>query len=107
MFVDASDFGRCGFVGLGGIAYSILVAWRLPVQTAYESVLADWLSYIAVPCLGYVTLALSGYLGYLQPRPAVFLIGAAALLLLFVGIYNAWDTVTYHVFVQRREERKG
>jgi hypothetical protein len=27
--------------------------------------------------------------------------GAAALLLLFIGIHNAWDTVTYHVFVKK------
>jgi hypothetical protein len=32
---------------------------------------------------------------------ALFGIGAAALLLLFIGIHNAWDAVTYHVFVKR------
>jgi hypothetical protein len=31
-------------------------------------------------------------------RGALFGIGAAAMLLLFVGIHNAWDAVTYHVF---------
>ena len=36
---------------------------------------------------------------------AVFVVGGAALLLLFIGIHNAWDTVTYHVFVRRRERR--
>lgn len=96
----------CGLVGLGGIAYSILVAWRLRAQTAYEPVLADWLSYVVFPFVAYVMLALSGYLAYLHPHAGMFLLGAAALLLLFVGIYDAWDTVTYHVFVQRREERK-
>jgi hypothetical protein len=29
--------------------------------------------------------------------------GAAALLLLFIGIHNAWDGVSYHVFVSRRD----
>jgi hypothetical protein len=29
-----------------------------------------------------------------------FAVGAAALLLLFVGIHNAWDAVTYHIFVK-------
>jgi hypothetical protein len=29
----------------------------------------------------------------------MFAVAAAALLLLFVGIHNAWDAVTYHVFV--------
>ena len=32
-------------------------------------------------------------------------IGGATLLLLFIGIHNAWDAVTYHVFVSRREQR--
>ena len=32
---------------------------------------------------------------------ALFAIGTAALLLLFVGIHNAWDTVTY-IAVERR-----
>ena len=31
-------------------------------------------------------------------REALFGIGAAVLLLLFIGIHNAWDAVTYHVF---------
>lgn len=95
----------CGLVGLGGIAYSIVVAWRLRTQIAYNPVLADWLSYVAVPGLAYVVLAVAGYLAFVHQRPAMFLVGAAALALLFVGIYNAWDTVTYHVFAHRREEK--
>jgi hypothetical protein len=34
----------------------------------------------------------------------VHFVGAAALLLLFIGIRNAWDAVTYHVFVRSRQE---
>jgi hypothetical protein len=30
-------------------------------------------------------------------RPALFLVGTAALVLLFIGIHNAWDAVTYHI----------
>jgi hypothetical protein len=33
----------------------------------------------------------------------LFVVGAATLLLLFVGIHNAWDAVAYHVFVSRRD----
>jgi hypothetical protein len=38
----------------------------------------------------------------------LFGVGGAALLLLLVGIHNAWDAVTYHVFTRRRTspERK-
>jgi hypothetical protein len=30
-----------------------------------------------------------------DPAPALFAVGAISLLLLFIGIHNAWDTVTY------------
>lgn len=36
----------------------------------------------------------------------MFTIGAAVLLLLFIGIHNAWDTVTY-IVVERLPEREG
>jgi hypothetical protein len=32
----------------------------------------------------------------------LFVVGAGALLLLFIGIHNAWDAVAYHVFVSKR-----
>lgn len=34
---------------------------------------------------------------------ALYAIGAVALLLLFIGIHNAWDTVTYMVVSQRKD----
>jgi hypothetical protein len=33
----------------------------------------------------------------------MFGVAAAALLLLFVGIHNAWDAVTYHIFVGKHD----
>jgi hypothetical protein len=32
-------------------------------------------------------------------REALFGVGGATLLLLFIGIHNSWDSVAYHVFV--------
>ena len=52
-------------------------------------------------------LVVSAGVAYSHPRSALFLVGAAALLLLFIGIHNAWDTVTYHVFVKRHEQREA
>jgi hypothetical protein len=40
-------------------------------------------------------------------RNALFGVGAAALLLLFVGIHNAWDTVMWHVFTKPQEGKEG
>ncbi len=35
----------------------------------------------------------------------MFAVGAAGLLLLFVGIHNAWDSVTYHVFASKAKQK--
>ena len=52
-------------------------------------------------------LAASACAAYPYPRPALFLVGAAALLLLFIGIHNAWDIITYQVFVKSREQNRA
>jgi hypothetical protein len=93
-------------VGLYGIVYSVIVARRLRVQTIYKPVFEDWLFHVLLPFAAYTTLAVSACAAQFHTRPALFLVAAAALLLLFIGIHNAWDAVTYHVFVQNREQRE-
>jgi hypothetical protein len=96
-----------GLVGLGGVVYVVLVARRLRRQTAYRAVFEDRLFHILLPCAAYAMLAASACAAWFYPRPALFVVGAAALLLLFDGIHNAWDIVTYQVFVKRREEEEA
>jgi hypothetical protein len=72
------------------------------LQTAYQPVFEDWLFHVLLPFAAYVTLAVSAYAARSHPRPALFLVSASVLLLLFIGIHNAWDTVTYHVFEKRQ-----
>jgi hypothetical protein len=92
-----------GLVGLSGTAYVVIVARRLQSHTAYRAVFEDWLFHVLLPVASYAMLATSAFVAYAHPGPALFLVGAAALLLLFIGIHNAWDLVTYHIFVKRRE----
>jgi len=96
-----------GLVGVCGIVYVALVARRMKVQTIYPPVSEDWLFHVIFPKAAYVMLAVSACAAHAHARPAVFVVGAAALLLLFIGIHNAWDAITYHVFVQRREHPKS
>ena len=46
-------------------------------------------------------LAASACFARSHAHQAMFGVGAAALLLLFIGIHNAWDAATYHVFVKK------
>jgi hypothetical protein len=94
-----------GFVGLCGVIYSAIVARRMRRQTAYKPVFEDWLFHVLLPLAAYATLAVSAFAASSHARPALFAVGAAALLLLFIGIHNAWDAVTYHVFVRRQKQR--
>lgn len=89
-----------GLVGLSGVAYVIIVARRQRLQTTYQPVFEDQLFHVLLPFAAYAALAISACGACLHPRTAQFLVGAAALLLLFGGIHNAWDTVAYHVFVK-------
>ena len=96
-----------GLVGLSGVVYVVVVARRLRAQTAYQPVFEDWLFHVLLPFAAYAMLAGSAFAAYSHARPALFIVGAAALLLLFVGIHNAGDAVTYHVFVRRRGQREA
>ena len=58
----------------------------------------DWLFHALLPLGAYAALAVAALAAYAHARRALFLVAAAALLLLFIGIHNAWDSVTYHVF---------
>jgi hypothetical protein len=94
-----------GLVGLCGIAYTGVVARRMRGQTVYRPVFEDWLFHVLLPLAAYAMLAGSAFAARSHARTALFIVGAAALLLLFVGIHNAWDTVTHLVFVRRRGQR--
>ena len=96
-----------GLVGLSGIVYAVVVTRRMRVQTVYRPVFEDWLFHVLLPFAAYAMLAGSAYVALSRARPALFLVGAASLLLLFVGIHNAWDAVTYHVFNKPVEQPKA
>ena len=84
-----------GLCGLGGVTYVVIVVRRARRQTDYQLVLEDWLWYITFPLVSYIAFVVSAILLPVNPAPALFVIAAATLLLLFTGIHNAWDTVTY------------
>jgi hypothetical protein len=90
-----------GLLGLTGIVYVAVVARRMRRQAIYKPVFEDWLFHLLLPFAAYATLAVTAFAAGSHLHEALFGIGAAALLLLFVGIHNAWDAVTYHVFINK------
>src|SRR5215467_9823592 len=90
-------------VGLSGAAYTLIVARRMRAQTTYRPEFEDWLFHLLLPLTAYALLVLSALAAPSWTREALFGVGAAALLLLFIGIHNAWDAVVYHVFFSNRD----
>jgi hypothetical protein len=93
-----------GLMGFGGVAYVVIVARRMRRQAVYRPDFEDWLFHLVLPLVGYALLALSAVAAHSRIREALFGVGAATLLLLFIGIHNAWDAVAYHVFVHMRDK---
>ena len=88
-----------GLTGVGGILYAVVVTRRLRAQTLYRPVFEDWAFHCLLPLAAYSMLTVSAIIAIWRDQPGLFLVAAATLLLLFIGIHNAWDAVTYHVFV--------
>src|SRR5436853_5280364 len=78
----------------------------IDLQPAYKPEFEDWLFHVSAAVCG---IRNSGYIGIRRSLPwargAIWrcFCGAAAAL---IGIHNAWDAVTYHVFVNRQEQQK-
>jgi len=87
-----------GLLGLVGVVYTVITARRIRSQEHYQPVFEDWLCHTALPIVAYGMFAISGLTVSSYPREALFGVGAAVLLLLLVGIHNAWDAVTWNVF---------
>ena len=91
-----------GLAGVAGIAYIFVVIRRMKRQSAYRPVFEDWLFHALAPLAAYATLLGSACVAHFHTRAALFAVGAATLLLLAVGIHNAWDAVMYHVVTAKR-----
>jgi hypothetical protein len=84
-----------GLSGLGGATYVAIVLRRARRQTGYQPVLEDWLWHTVFPLVSYTALVVAALVLPGHPTPALFVIAAGTVLLLFIGIHNAWDNVTY------------
>lgn len=94
----------CALIGVGGVIYQVIVARRMRTQKVYKPQFEDWLCHFWLPLLAYAVLAASACSTTSYTREALFGFGGAILLLLFLGIHNTWDAITYHVFVQRQSD---
>jgi hypothetical protein len=88
----AVSLGGCG---VAGMIYVVIVIFTTRRQTDYRPVLEDWLFHAVFPLIAYSALLVAAATLLTYFTPSLFAIASASLLLLFAGIHNAWDAVTY------------
>jgi hypothetical protein len=92
-----------GVAGGIGIVYTAITCWRFNKQRAYSPVFEDYFFRVIMPMTGYAVLGAAAFTAKTHERAALFQVAAVALLLLFIGIHDAWDNATYLVFYKRGE----
>jgi hypothetical protein len=84
-----------GITGLYCTFHMLRVTIKARRLTMYSPDAEDWAWYAILPAVAYLTL-LAGAIA-LPPSPgaAMFVLAAAVVMLIFIGIRNSWDVVTY------------
>ena len=80
--------------GVAGIAYSVRAMWHAR-HAEYSPDFGDTVWYMALPVAGHAGLGVAGLLLWRGAGWALPVIAGAALAFLFLGVHNAWDTVTF------------
>jgi hypothetical protein len=87
-----------GLAGLYGAVYVVHVAYRAARRrAAYQPDAEDRIWYQILPFLAYAAFVAGAIALPNAPVEALFAFAAGVLLLIFIGIHNAWDIVTFIV----------
>jgi hypothetical protein len=95
--------GLCGVAGLVYEAMILRIALR---QTSYRPVLEDWIWHFTLPPTAYAILLVASFILQSSTQVSLFVVAGTVLLLLFVGIHNAWDSVSFIALEQREQQEE-
>jgi hypothetical protein len=93
--------------GVWGVTYSFIVARRARRQSTYRPVFEDWLWHTVLPLVAYAALLLAAINLPGDAERSLFVVAAAVLSLVLIGIHNSWDTVTYLALSQHDGQDKA
>jgi hypothetical protein len=94
-----------GAAGVAGLAYVARIGTSITrIASEYVPVHEDWIWNVVLPAIAYGVLI--GTAGFIWTRPERSLYGAAAvsLLLMFIGIHNAWDIAVWNTVHGKKGE---
>ncbi len=93
-----------GIAGFCGVVSALRTMKRTRRLSTYDPDLEDWISYAILPLLGYGTILAGAILLLTVWTQALYAIAGGAVFLIFIGIRNAWDTVTYIAIASAQEQ---
>lgn len=94
-----------GLYGAGGFLYTLIVFLRARRLKSYRLVFEDWLWHVGLPLVSYALAIAAAFFVRDYAHRSLFVVGFSALMLLFIGIHNAWDAVTY-ITIELGQKRK-
>ncbi|MEO7910644.1 MAG: hypothetical protein ABIV47_13420 [Roseiflexaceae bacterium] len=95
-----------GLCGVAGLVYAAVILRTVRHQTLYTPVLEDWVWHFTLPPLAYAILLFAALMLQNNPTASLFVAATSVLLLLFVGIHNAWDAATFITLYRHQQEQK-
>jgi hypothetical protein len=81
--------------GLYEVVYILRVTLRTRRLETYTPDIEDWAWYSVLPLIAYSAIFGGAAALEFVPRGALFVLAGGVLLLVFIGIRNAWDVVTF------------
>jgi uncharacterized RDD family membrane protein YckC len=81
--------------GLTGLTFVVIASNIRHNLGNYLPVREDWIWNVIMPGIGYGALLSMAILLWRHPDPNLYGVSAASMLLLFIGIHNAWDIAVW------------
>jgi len=97
--------------GAAGLVYCAALLRRMFAGlSGYKPFASDWIWSAVLPLAAYSALTATGLLLPHWPAPCLYGVSGVVLLLLFIGIHNAWDVVVWMTterHARRERQRHG
>jgi hypothetical protein len=86
-----------GAVGTFGLLYVGFIATNIGrISTTYVPVIEDWLWNVVLPAVVYGGFIAIAFLIWGRCGECLYAAAAASVLLMFIGIHNAWDIAAWN-----------
>jgi hypothetical protein len=98
-------FGAAGFAGLLYVIQTAVGIRR--IASDYVPVHEDWIWNVLLPAIVYAALFAAGFFIWSRPAQCMYVVAAVSVLLMFIGIHNAWDVAVWNSVRRQDDVRRA